>query len=149
MDPVFWYPLRINDRKVQAQEEFRDWYSSNAVPSHANVLQDMNGKLDAFCGARRGEMVWVYADMFPDAMKRMVSGSLVVLESDVSHKPQNRYPRAALTELGSGRYIVRARSNIGKPLAGWEKLVGRLTSRNDPVGWVVYEKLQASAGEGR
>lgn len=140
MDPVFWYPLRMNDRKLQAQEDFRAWYSSNAASAHTQVLQDMNGKLDVFCGARRGSMIWVYADMFPDTMKRLAPGSLVLLETDASHTPRNRYPHKLLAELESGRYNERARSSIVNPLAGWEKLFQKLTPRNDPVGWLVYEK---------
>jgi len=141
-DPLFWYPLRCHDRKMQAQDEFGKWFKGAEHKKGAVVVQDMNGRLDRYCGLPAGLTLWTYPGLFQSTIGGLNAGTLVLVETDIWHKPRDRYPKALIGELESDCYKRIASNKTEIPIQHWERSISKLTTRNSPLGWVVYEKIR-------
>ncbi len=138
--PLFWHPLRFYDQQFLAQKELCSWLrTQNQSPRR--IIQDVNSRLDRFCEMPALNAPWAWASTFQKTLRSSLPGSWVILETNGQHQPRSHYPADLLQSLKvrSSFALIKKSENI--PTAPWELWLNRISSRNAPTRWVVYEKL--------
>jgi hypothetical protein len=142
--PFFWYPLRFQDRNEQMLRALGGWL--DAHESSSPVIQDISGSGAAewLWKTEPGRTVWLYPAQLENAVAVAAIGALIVIETDATGRPLERYPQSLLLLLEAaelekvGAYLPE--SSPGRI----EKLLTRLSGYNRNNGWVVYRKASVA-----
>ncbi len=138
--PLFWHPLKFYEQRYRVQQEFCDWFHGQMTVKPVRIVQDMNGRLDRWCDITQVDTTWTWANQFLPTLQNAPAGTLAVLETNAQHQPHPRYPEPLIQLLNnSQQFRVHVQSSNVPPYA-WETLLNRLSSRNAPLGWLVFVK---------
>lgn len=142
--PFFWYPLRFQDRTEQMLRALGGWL--DAHESSSPVIQDISGSGAAewLWNTGSGKTVWLYPAQLEKAVAVAESGTLIVIETDVTGKPLERYPPSLLLFLESTQ-LEKVGSYLPESSPGRiENLLSSLSGYNKNTGWVVYRKTSVA-----
>lgn len=139
--PLFWHPLRFYDQAHLTQQEFCQWYHQNDTSSVPRIVQDLNSRLDRFCGIEGVDTTWTWAgNLFDQSVQNAPAGSLILVDTNQHHQPAPRYSPQLMTLLSRASEFRMRQKSTPLPVASWQTWLNRISARNQPKGWLVYEK---------
>ncbi|MBF0288412.1 MAG: hypothetical protein HQM14_11390 [SAR324 cluster bacterium] len=141
--PLFWHPLRFYDQNFLAQKDLCGWLTeySGKRPVPLEVIQDTNSRLVSFCQLSSVNASWQWAHFFVTVIAAAPPGSLVILETDENFHPRSRYPAELLEMLQDSSHFELIKKSRIIPVKPWEHWFNKISARNIPARWVVYQKL--------
>ena len=132
--PLFWHPLKFYDQRFIVQKELCSWLKTQAkVPM---IVQDVNSRLDQFCQFTL-HAPWEWSQFFEEKLKQSPIGSWFIVEGNQDYVPHSRYSTQLLQ---SAQYAMIKKSQPTAVVSSWEKLLNKISSRNKPMTWIIYEK---------
>lgn len=138
-DPFLWHPLRFNDQRVKAMEDFLAWRQGTGR-QNIPVIQDMTDGLRLFTVGDPSKVRWSWPHRMAKLAEEAPENTLVLVETDSSYRPARRYDVAFVETLSSSRRFHLVWRRPQQVSSGLSRLLDRVSHKNRPTYWVVYER---------
>ncbi|MBF0276695.1 MAG: hypothetical protein HQM13_02830 [SAR324 cluster bacterium] len=141
--PLFWHPLRFYDQRALVQKELCSWLETHQKTPARRIIQDINSRLNLFCRLPSLNARWTWPHTFQENLKSSPAGSWIILETDDDYRPRSHYPDDLIRSLTNSSSFALIKKSKAIPFnARWEIWLNRISARNAPTRWIVYEKLE-------